>query len=152
MCFMSRIRGRWFLTFLYLFFILHVISHDFVAVRGCLRHYLPGRKGSAGLSLALSPRAQRQCGDTTCPSRTKVVPPSRQSLRQIFCLAGGTDLGQVLSPSETKNCLRICLRLERRQKFVSGFVSAWNGDKNLSPGLSPRGTTFLRRRTNLFKV
>ena len=70
----------------------------------------------------------------------------------IFCLAGGTDLGQVLSPSETKNCLRICLRLERRQKFVSGFVSAWNGDKNLSPGLSPRGTTFLRRRTNLFKV
>ena len=45
--------------------------------------------------------------------------------------------------------VKFCLR--QRQKIVSGFVSAWNGDKNLSPGLSPRGTTFLRRRTTCLK-
>ena len=128
--------------------------------------YLPRFCGSAGLSPALSAWAQRQCGVVSgvISQGTEAVRRHNASLpdkscttiktifETIFCLAGGTDLGQVLSPSETKNCLRICLRLERRQKFVSGFVSAWNGDKNLSPGLSPRGTTFLRRRTNLFKV
>ena len=34
--------------------------------------------------------------------------------------------------------VKFCLR--QRQKTVYGFVSAWNGDKNLSPGLSPLGT------------
>ena len=86
--------------------------------------------------------------ETTLRHNVSLPDKSCATIETIF----ETNFGQVLSPSETKNCLRICLRLERRQKFVSGFVSAWNGDKNLSPGLSPRGTTFLRRRTNLFKV